>query len=36
MSWALVEECAIEPLAMPMQMLGAEVSRWLRRACLLK
>ncbi len=29
LSWALAEEHAMVPLAMPTQMLGAEVSRWL-------
>jgi hypothetical protein len=36
LSWALVKEHAMVPLAMPTQMLGAEVLRWLTGACLLK
>jgi hypothetical protein len=36
LSCALVEEHVMVPSAMPTQMLGAEVSRWLMGACLLK
>jgi hypothetical protein len=36
LSWALVEEHAMVLLAMPTQMLGAEVSWWLMGVCLLK
>ena len=35
-SWALAEEHAMVPLAMPTQMLGAEVLWWLPGACLVK
>ncbi len=35
-SWALAEEHAIVPLAMPTQMLGAKVPQWLTGVCLLK
>jgi hypothetical protein len=36
LSWALAEEHAMVPLAVPTQMLGAEVLRWLTGACLVK
>ena len=36
LSWALVEEHAMVPLAVPTQMLVAEVLRWLTGACLVK
>ena len=36
LSWALAEEHAMVPLAVPTQMLGVEVLRWLTGACLLK
>jgi hypothetical protein len=34
LSWALVEEHAMVLLAVPTQMLGAEVLQWLMGACL--
>jgi hypothetical protein len=36
LSWALAKEHAMVPLAVPTQMLGAEVLRWLMGACLVK
>jgi hypothetical protein len=36
LSWALAEEHAVVPLAVPTWMLGAEVLRWLTGACLVK
>ncbi len=36
LSWALAEERVMVPLAVPTQMLGAEVLRWLTGAFLVK
>jgi hypothetical protein len=36
LSWALVEEHAMVPSAVPTQMLGAEVLWWLTGVCLVK
>ncbi len=36
LSWALVEEHAMVPSAVPTQMLGAKVVQWLTGACLVK
>jgi hypothetical protein len=36
LSWVLAEEHAMVPLAVPTQMLRANVLRWLMGACLVK
>jgi hypothetical protein len=36
LSWALAEVHAMMPLAVPTQMLGAEVLWWLTGVCLVK